>query len=199
MNGPRESGTTIWMVRHGESTWNALGLVQGQADGPVLTEEGQRQATAMALQFRDRGIGAIYSSDLERARQTAACLGSVLDFPVTYDRALRERCFGVNEGGPLRSLDAAVSGISGDRVVDASARPEGGESLDEVYERVGTFVVGLECEDHGGDVIVVSHGGAIRALRAYCAGAPMSGSTWDAVGNASVSSVHRQPAVQSST
>jgi 2,3-bisphosphoglycerate-dependent phosphoglycerate mutase len=196
MNESRTGGTTIWMVRHGESTWNVQGRVQGQADGPLLTEEGHRQSEAVAAQFRDRTIGKIYSSDLERARQTAAHLGAELGLPVTHDRALRERCFGVREGLPLSALDAAASGIEGDRVVDATARPDGGESLDEVYERVGAFLEWVDSQNHDGDVLLVSHGGAIRAMRAYCAGTPMSGSAWDVVANSSVSRVQRRPIVQ---
>jgi broad specificity phosphatase PhoE len=186
------------MVRHGESTWNVRGLVQGQAEGPRLTEEGRRQSEAVAAQFADRRVGAIYSSDLERARQTAESVGSALGLPVTHHPALRERCFGVHEGLPLSSLETAASGIDGDRVVDASARPDGGESLDEVYERVGAFLEWVDAQGHDGDVILVSHGGAIRAMRAYVAGVSMNGSPWDVVANSSVSSVHRSPAVQSS-
>jgi broad specificity phosphatase PhoE len=180
------------MVRHGESTWNVLGLIQGHADGPTLTDKGRRQSAQMAEQFRQGRAGAIYSSDLGRARQTAAFVGAALGLPVACDRALRERCFGSYEGLPLSALDAVDSGICGDRVVDAAARPDGGESLDEVYLRVGSFLERLQGERHSGDVIVVSHGGAIRAMRAFCAGIPMSGAQWDVVPNGSVLPV-RQP------
>jgi broad specificity phosphatase PhoE len=197
MNESRPEGTTIWMVRHGESTWNERGLVQGQAEGPRLTAAGVRQSEAVAAQFQDRTIGAIYSSDLERACQTAACIGSALGLPVIHFEALRERCFGVHEGLPLSSLETAASGIEGDRVVDATARPEGGESLDEVYERVGAFLEWVDAQHVHGDVIVVSHGGAIRAMRAFSAGVPMKESPWETVANSSVWRIHRRPAVPS--
>jgi 2,3-bisphosphoglycerate-dependent phosphoglycerate mutase len=182
------------MVRHGESTWNVLGLIQGHADGPTLTDNGRRQSAQVAEEFRRSRVSAIYSSDLARARETAAFVGKALGLPVAVDPALRERCFGSYEGLPLGALDAVDSGIRGDQVVDATARPDGGESLDEVYERVGSFLERLEGEGHDGDVIVVSHGGAIRAMRAFCAGVPMSGTQWDAVANGSVSTV-RQPSI----
>jgi probable phosphoglycerate mutase len=178
------------MVRHGESTWNVLGLIQGHADGPILTDKGRRQSAEVAEQFRHGRVGAIYSSDLVRAKETAAFVGEALGLSVTPDSALRERCFGCYEGLPLSALDAVDSGICGDQVVDASARPEGGESLDDVYARVGEFVFGLARERHRGDVILVSHGGAIRAMRAFCAGVPMAGTPWDVVPNGSVSPVH---------
>jgi probable phosphoglycerate mutase len=182
------------MVRHGESTWNELGLIQGHADGPTLTDKGRRQSAQVAEQFRPNRAEAIYSSDLVRARETAEFVGRALGLPVAIDPALRERCFGSYEGLPQGALDTVDSGICGDRVVDASARPDGGESLDEVYERVGSFLERLQGERHRGDVILVSHGGAIRAMRAFCAGVPMSGTQWDVVANGSVSTV-RQPSI----
>jgi probable phosphoglycerate mutase len=180
----------MWLVRHGESTWNVLGLIQGHADGPTLTEKGRQQSVHAAEQFRDRGVAAVYASDLERAQQTAAFIGTTVGLPVQTDPALRERCFGRHEGLPFSSLDPAESGISGELVRDASARPEGGESLDQVRHRVGTFVEWLRDQPHNGDVVVVTHGGTIRALRAYCLGIAMVESTWDPVPNGSVWGIH---------
>jgi len=71
-------------------------------------------------------------------------------------------------------------------------------TLDEVYERVGSFLERLQRERHRGDVVLVSHGGAIRAMRAYCAGVPMRGTKWDVVSNGSVSPV-RQPSISPSS
>jgi probable phosphoglycerate mutase len=198
VNWTNDGKRTLWLVRHGESTWNALGLVQGHADGPTLTEKGRRQSAAAASGLRDSAVEAIYTSDLARAQETAAFVADALGLGVQEHPSLRERCFGVCEGGPLTALDAAVSGLRDDVVVDASARPEGGESLDELYRRVGTFVEWLGDQEHVGDVAVVTHGGTIRALRAYCAGVPMQGLEWDAVSNGSVWAV-RQPAVRQPT
>jgi probable phosphoglycerate mutase len=189
VNDSDDADTTLWMVRHGESTWNVLGLIQGHADGPILTDKGRQQSAQAAAQFRRGSAGAIYASDLARAQETAAFIGKALGLPVATDAALRERCFGSFEGLPLSALDTVDSGICGDQVVDAGARPEGGESLDEVHDRVGEFLEGLRGEHRGGDVILVSHGGAIRAMRAFCAGVPMTGTQWDVVANGSVSPV----------
>jgi len=186
------------MVRHGESTWNRLGLIQGHADGPTLTETGRRQSAQVAEQFRQVRIRAIYSSDLWRAQETAKFVGDALGLSVATDPALRERCFGSYEGLPQSALDTVDSGICGDRVIDAKARPDGGESLDEVYERVGSFLERLRGEHHQGDVILVTHGGTIRSMRAFCAGVPMNGTPWDIVPNGSVSPV-RQPSISPSS
>jgi probable phosphoglycerate mutase len=198
MNESDDSDRTLWMVRHGESTWNVLGLIQGHADGPTLTDQGRRQSGQVAEQFREVRVGAIYSSDLARAQETAAFIGKALGLPVATDPALRERCFGSYEGLPLSALDTVDSGICGDQVIDAAARPDGGESLDEVHERVGSFLEKLQGERARGDVVLVSHGGAIRAMRAYCAGVPMRGTQWDVVPNGSVSPV-RQPSISPSS
>ena len=89
------------------------------------------------------------------------------------------------------------SGILDERVVDATARPEGGESLDELYERAGMFLDSSGAT-RAGDVVIVTHGGTIRALRAYCAGEPMLDRAWDVVPNGSVWKVE-QPAIVPAT
>ncbi len=182
----RQAKRTLWFVRHGESTWNASRLVQGQAVGPVLTAKGRREAARAAERLGDVSVGAIYSSDLERARETAAIIAGVLRVPLHLDPALRERCFGDAEGHPLSELGTAASGIEGDRVVDAEARPPAGESLSELYERVQAFVTGLEVRVPDGDVLVVAHGGVIRVAEAFCNGVAVDDMAWGPVDNASV-------------
>lgn len=199
MNSGSDNDTrTLWLVRHGESTWNDLGLIQGHAEGPVLTENGRAQSRDVAHGMRGMAVEAIYASDLERAQQTAAFVGSALDLPVRSDRALRERCFGVFEGLPLQAMDPAFSGIVDDRVVDATAWPDGGESLDDLYVRASSFLDTLGGRPGAGDVVIVTHGGTIRALRAYCAGEPMLDRRWEAVPNGSVWKVE-QPATAQAT
>jgi broad specificity phosphatase PhoE len=177
---------TLWFVRHGESTWNASGLVQGQAEGPVLTAKGRREAAQVAERVDGRAITAIYTSDLERAHETAAIIGHALRMPLQYDSALRERNFGVAQGGPLHALSPAASGIERGRVVDADARPRGGESLAEMYERVRGFFTEVGRRAPAGDVLVVTHGGVIRIAQALSAGAGVENMAWGEVVNASV-------------
>src|SRR5580658_9581304 len=85
----------LWLVRHGESTWNVLGLAQGQSDQARLTGLGVRQAWYVTDQLRGRRIGAVYASDLRRAVATAAPLAAALGLEVRCDPRLRERCLGV--------------------------------------------------------------------------------------------------------
>ncbi len=187
----RDAKQTLWFVRHGESTWNASGFVQGQADGPVLTRKGRTEAASIAGRLADATITAIYTSDLKRARETAEIVGRAVRIVPQADRALRERNFGQAQGRPQSELPSATSGIEIDRVVDADARPAEGESLTELYERVAAFIDQLEMRAPEGDVLVVTHGGVIRVAQAYCNGVPAAGMAWDPVPNVSVRGLSR--------
>ena len=97
---------SITLVRHGESTWNDLGLIQGQNDLAELTDLGREQARAVARTLKSLGFDRLVTSDLARARQTAEIIGSELDLALAPDSLLRERCFGVLEGQPQEMLDS---------------------------------------------------------------------------------------------
>ena len=192
------TGQVLWLVRHGESTWNARGLAQGHDDQARLTSRGLRQARAVAIQLRARPIRALYSSDLRRALQTAAPLASALGLTVTRDVRLRERCLGAAEGTATASIGPAVSGVGDGRVADPDARPDGGESLRDFYRRVAEFTDELTAlrategadpaEDPGwaGDVAVVAHGGTLRMMSAYRRGVPVEQMTWEPLANACI-------------
>jgi probable phosphoglycerate mutase len=172
-------------VRHGESAWNELKLVQGQSGDVALTARGIEQARSVADTLRQYRFDSILSSDLDRARQTAAVLSDALGLDVIVTPSLRERSFGVFEGGPLADLPSSLSGISHGVVFDDQARAPGGESLREVHARVAGLLEQLR-DEPGERRLLVTHGGAIRAIRAYCAGVTMQNLVWDVVENCSV-------------
>jgi probable phosphoglycerate mutase len=182
----KECGPTMWLVRHGESTWNVLGIVQGQCDQATLTSRGRTQAQQAAQRLGSHPIAAIVASDLLRTRETAAIVARSFGLPFSVDPALRERCFGALEGAPVEAMSPEVTGIDDDRVVDPRARPAGGESLEELYTRAAGFVDQLNHHEHRGDVVVVAHGGSIRAIRSYCARQPVGDMRWEPVANGSV-------------
>jgi 2,3-bisphosphoglycerate-dependent phosphoglycerate mutase len=66
--------TTLLLVRHGETDWNASGRLQGHTD-QVLNDLGRRQAVELADRLANDGVAALYASDLARARETAEILG----------------------------------------------------------------------------------------------------------------------------
>ncbi len=195
---------TLWLVRHGESTWNTAGLVQGHSDQAELTERGLRQAAEAAEQFRGQPLRAIYASDLRRARQTAATFAAVLGLPVRTDRRLRERHLGVLEGTRHSGVDPAVLGHADGLVIDPDARPAGGESVRDLYQRAAGFADYLACylrdarlestppestrpgPDEARDVLVIAHGGTVRVLDAYLHGVPADQMTWRPVENATI-------------
>jgi len=183
------AGRELWLVRHGESTWNVLGLVQGHCDQARLTRRGTLQARAVAGDLGARPIGTLYVSDLRRALQTAAPLAAALGRPVIRDARLRERCLGVLEGTDLAALPTAASGLRGARVADPDARPGGGESLRDFYRRVAAFAGDLAARQAGGrdaaagDIAVVAHGGTLRMLTACLHRVPVEEMGWEPLGN----------------
>ena len=196
----------LWLVRHGESTWNVAGLAQGHNDEAVLTERGLHQAAEAAGQFNGRAVRSIYASDLRRARQTAAAFAAVLGLPVHTDRRLRERSLGVLEGSRSITIDESVTGLAGGLVIDPDAKPPAGESVRDLYLRAAEFCDDLAARlrdgrdgreaspwwtdpgqaDTGGDVLVIAHGGTVRVLDAYLHGVAVDEMTWRPVGNTAI-------------
>ena len=186
----------LWLVRHGESTWNIAGLAQGHNDEAELTERGLRQAADAAAQFGYRPVRAIYASDLRRAQQTAAAFAAVLGLPVYTDARLRERSLGVLEGTAHKTIDSSVTGLADGLVIDPDTRPPAGESVRDLYVRAAAFCDDLAAGLGGGtfpglagpdgDVLVVGHGGTVRVLDAYLHGVPVDQMTWRPVDNATI-------------
>jgi broad specificity phosphatase PhoE len=174
------------LLRHGQSTWNHLHLIQGQNDEAVLTQKGKEQARLAAAELREHPFDVIISSDLTRTLETAQIVGEQLGLGVELAVGLRERDYGVLEGRPASEMTVAESGISGYRVVDDDASPLEGESLRELLQRAGNFMEELRSKRAGQRMLLVTHGGTIRALRAYCQGESMMNLEWDRVGNCSL-------------
>jgi len=190
---PAEPGSepALWLVRHGESTWNVAGLAQGHNDLAELTDIGLKQAADAAWQFRDRPVRAIYASDLRRARQTAAAFAAVLGLTVYADTRLRERSLGVFEGLPSATIGPSVTGLDAGRVANPDARPDGGESVRDLYDRAAAFIDELAAataadDEAAGDVVVVAHGGTVRVIEAYLRGIAAGQMDWGPVKNATV-------------
>jgi broad specificity phosphatase PhoE len=183
------AGPVLWLVRHGESTWNIRGLAQGHRDQARLTRRGVRQAWDVAGQLHDQPIRLLYSSDLRRACQTAAPLAMAFGLPVTCDARLRERSLGILEGTASTAISPADTGLSANRVIDPDARPDGGESLRDFYRRVAAFTDGLMTllrtadTSQAGDVVVVAHGGTLRMMNACLYGVAVEQMAWEPLEN----------------
>lgn len=156
------------LVRHGEATGNAAGLLLGRTDAP-LTEKGMAQALALGPKLGP--VTRLVSSPLRRARDTAAALG--LDLPVEVDDRWIEIDYGEHEGVPLGEVPAEAWQR---RRRDPNYRPEGGESLRDVAGRVQLALdelmaaPGSGARAEEGDVVVVSHVSPIKAAVAWALG-----------------------------
>lgn len=178
--------TRILAIRHGETDWNVSTRIQGQLDIP-LNDTGRWQATRMAQALAHEPIGAIYASDLLRARETAQALAGVMDLPVRSAPGLREREFGIFEGktfAEIATLWPEQSLLWRRR--DPEFAPEGGESLLQFRQRV-THTAQALAERHPGELIaLVSHGGVMDVLyRAATRQDLQAPRTW-ALGNAAI-------------
>ncbi|EXI81042.1 MAG: Phosphoserine phosphatase 1 [Candidatus Accumulibacter appositus] len=154
--------TRICFVRHGETSWNAEKRIQGNID-VGLNEEGLAQAEAAAQWLSPLPIEALYSSDLQRARQTAQRLASALQLAPILRPEFRERRYGLFEGltyEQSRSRYPDVYQLFEERVPDFVI-PYGGESLRQLHLRVSAGLRRLVDEHPGQTIAVVTHGGVL--------------------------------------
>ncbi len=143
----------LWLVRHGETVWNAEHRLTGWAD-PPLTELGERQARGLCDFLREQSYDAVWSSDLERAWRTAE-----LAFGIPRrDPRLREIDFGELDGLDWRTLDACWRDGLLHRFDEF--HPPGGESTGRFTERVLDFIEELPSGRH----LVFTHGGVVRLV-----------------------------------
>ncbi len=152
----------IYFVRHGKTEYNGTGRMTGQTDIPLI-EEGVAQAHAAAGNMPG-GITLIYSSDLLRCKQTTDILNKELHLPVFYDERLRERDFGSLAGNKWDELSPNGSLKKTDSEQQYDYRAYGGESFDDVRERVFGFIDDISKKHTGEVVLVVTSAGIIRML-----------------------------------
>lgn len=165
--------TKLCLVRHGQTDWNLEGRYQGQSDIP-LNENGRAQARTLALQLQGQPFGAVYTSDLERARETAGIIAAPLRLPITTDIRLREINQGEWEGRLVEIIKARYADLWQQRSVDpASVRPPGGETVGEVAARVHAALDDIACIQPNASVLIVSHGLALATAICNVRGIPV--------------------------
>jgi broad specificity phosphatase PhoE len=148
--------TTILLARHGETDWNVERRVQGHTDRP-LNETGLGQARLLADELQDEPLEAIYSSDLVRAHETARVVAARKGLDVTVLPDLREKHFGTWEG----LTDEEI----GRRFPEARLGHWGdAESHEAMSRRVLEALRRIAVAHPDGQVLVVAHGGPLRAV-----------------------------------
>ena len=165
--------TRIWLVRHGETEWNATKRAQGQADVP-LNEAGRLQAQEAAAQLDGVNLAGVYSSDLSRAVDTAEPIARSHGLEVATDPAFREIDQGEWEGLLLDEIRSRWPELWGP-ARHYLKRP-GGESPEQVQKRALGGLARVVEHHPGGTVAIVSHGGTIRWIVAHALGYDMESS-----------------------
>jgi glucosyl-3-phosphoglycerate phosphatase len=167
-------GRRIVLVRHGQTAWNAVGRAQGHTD-ISLDDEGRRQAEEMAAVVAEMRPAVLASSDLARARETAAFLEKATGLTAAEDPRLREYDVGTRTG-LTREEFAEQLGDDTARAFDAHAHVQapGAETIDEVAARIvpATREV-LDRLEPGETGVLVMHGAALRIALAGVLGWPL--------------------------
>jgi probable phosphoglycerate mutase len=159
--------TRLIAVRHGETTWNVDGRIQGHLD-IGLNDAGRAQARKVAAALAgSEPISHIYSSDLSRALDTARTLADQTGVPLTATAALRERCFGALQGrtfADITTADPEQGERWRKRDPDWTPPGPGGESLRSLRERIAHTVDALAAQHTGQTIALFTHGGVLDVL-----------------------------------
>lgn len=179
---------TIYLVRHGQTDWNAKEIVQGHSDIP-LNETGKNQARETGELLKDVHFDAVFASDLSRAVQTAEIIKLQRDLVVNTSKLIKERNFGKYEGATStqyreenkeffeKMATMTKEGRMNFRIADI-------ENEAEVASRVIIFLREIAATYEGKNVLVVSHGGVMRILLLHLGWASHAELPGGSVGNA---------------
>jgi broad specificity phosphatase PhoE len=148
--------TLVYLARHGQTPLNQAGVLRGLAD-PALDETGRRQAERLGAVLGSRGLAAVMSSPLLRARQTASPVAERAGLEVTVDRCLLDRDYGPWTGLSQESVVERWGSV--DRAPDVEPRLA-------VRDRAVRGLDGIARRQLGGTVVVVSHDAVNREVLA---------------------------------
>ncbi|OQP34392.1 2,3-diphosphoglycerate-dependent phosphoglycerate mutase GpmB [Pantoea latae] len=182
----------VYLVRHGETVWNAERRIQGQSDSP-LTEKGEQQAHQVGERVKHLGITHVIASDLGRTQRTAEIIADACGCTVTLEPRLRELNMGVLEKRPLDGLteeeerwrSTLVDGTEDGRI------PQG-ESMAEMAARMHAALNACLALPAGSRPLLVSHGMALGVLISTILGLPAHAERRLRLRNCSISRVDHQ-------
>ena len=147
----------IYIARHGETTWNEEGRIQGRSD-PELSLKGYGQSLALLKQLKDRPLSAIYASTLQRSIHTAKPIADHIGLPIQEEPELDEIAFGILEGKNLYHFDQELK-MEWNRFKDNrfAYRIPGAENYADVANRIRPFEERLLRDHEGQEVLIVGH------------------------------------------
>ena len=169
----------IYTARHGQTSWNNEGRMQGHTDIP-LDETGIAQAHKLSERFKDIKISKIYSSDLSRALETARIINKHHNVEIIVETDLREMSFGQFEGRLLSEVGDQLTALRG-----SGKEVPGGERSDELFARVHSCLEKIIAENDE-DILIAGHGGSSKAIVCYFLGLSTEHFNSIGIGNTSV-------------
>lgn len=160
----------FYLIRHGETEWNAEGRLCGQTD-VALSDRGREQARRLAERLKSAGFGAIYSSPLDRALETARILAQAAGGEPVVVESLMELNYGLWEGKTPQAIQEEQPELFRAWEADpGSIAPPGGESGERALDRVALSLNSLALRHKHGNIAVVSHKTSIRLAVCYVLG-----------------------------
>lgn len=183
--------TEIYLLRHGETTWNVERRWQGQKDSP-LSENGIAQAQAIGKRLSTIKFSQIYASDLLRTYETACQIATHHELEVVRDARLRERKGGILEGLTTAEVKEQHPEIAErmQGIWPPDFAPPGGESAIDLLDRSQNVLVDIAQEHVGEQVAIVSHGGLMRVFLQHVMGIPLERPFPLPIGNTSLNILH---------
>lgn len=187
--GAQPTGRRFYLVRHGESTWNAVGRIQGRQD-PALSDLGRRQAAALGRSLRPVALDSVYTSPQQRARLTAQAVVEHRQLSVTVDPDLAEIDHGAWEG----LTEAEVARRFAASYATWLSRPAAtqmpqGEHFAALRDRVRSAWQRILAEDPGRRILVVSHDLPLKVIIADVLGLDLNHVGRLAIANGAISVV----------
>lgn len=182
------TSTTLCLIRHGETAWNAEKRLQGHTDIP-LNSRGETQARQMAQALKNTGLSfdALYSSDLKRAADTANAIVELFGLEATINSALRERHFGALQGLSISEAPLAHPSLWQAHISrDLEHELNGGESIIQFAGRVQSVLNDILREHAGKSILIVSHGGTLDMMYRIASQQGLSAERVASVPNASL-------------
>ena len=158
----------IWVTRHGETDLNKAKLMQGRVDEP-LNENGREQAKAARRSVSEVTFDAVYASPLDRAIETASIIGNISRDDVIKDERIIETDFGKYERCPYHKMGFLMTLYWA--LPEVFPAPKGVEKISSMTKRSKSFLEDIKKKDYE-NVLIVCHGGIIRALCGYLENRP---------------------------
>ncbi len=162
--------TEIILIRHGETEWNSQQRMQGHSNSD-LSAEGRGQIQALGKWMKNVSFDHIYSSDSQRAQQTAKAITQFSGHKLHLDQRIREKNLGVFEGltsdearGRFPDVYHLFKTAGRNYVIDK------GESTQQLLDRSLEFIEDIRLRHPDQRVVMVTHGGVVRVLMKYTLG-----------------------------